>query len=180
MFFPHCVVLYWFLAFSDIPFLDFLVSIFFSGLVKKMSICCWTNGCKKYHFFFWKKPLFSWVLPFFAVDLFFHAWFAKTFCHYSFQMSLKNILFLLAQYLFASVQKKITSKKSWFSLFYVFSPWCYSFYSPRFSFVYFSFFSYHVSSPLCLLSLCSSTLFIMFIYSLSLSLLCFFCLILFL
>ena len=134
------------------------VNLLFGSGTKKLSFCCWTEVAKK-KVLFERDPCFSFLLNIFAVDLFFHAW------------SSKNILPLFFQWLWTiSCFFSFCSKKSpqffWFSLFYVYSPWCYSSYSPRFSFVFL--FLLPCVLSLCLLSLCSFTLFVIFLFSLSL------------
>ena len=86
----------------------------------------------------------------------------KHFAIILFSTSFKDILFLLSQSL-CFCSKKKSSKKKYFIL-YIFSPYCYSSDSPRFSSVFF-FFSWHVSS----LSVCCR-----YVYSLSLSCFCLF------
>ena len=74
--FPPCVVLipclfhvfFWFFAFLDVAFLDFLVSTFILGLFKKLSLCFWREYFKKIlesSFYFFHNSLF-----FFCCQLF--------------------------------------------------------------------------------------------------------------
>ena len=137
-------------------FLDFLVSIFFSGLVQKFSAWLLDKSCKKKkclketlvfldfnHFccrFVFSCIIFKNILP-----LFF------------FQMSLKNILFLLAQSHCFCSKKNLTQKKLDF-LYFMFALLVVTLLI-LLAFLWFSFFSYHVS----LLVFAQ----VMFVYSLS-------------
>ena len=124
------------------------------------------NWVQKISFLFERNPCFLEFYHFCCRFVFACMISKKQFASF-FQCLWKNLVsFVSISFCFCS-KKKNTSKRSWFSLFYVFSLWCCSSYSPRFSFLFFSFFSNHVSSPWCLLSLCLSNLFLMFIYSLS-------------
>ena len=123
---------------------------------------------QKIHFFLKETIVFLDFWPCFAFALFFLAWYPKTFCHFSlFSMSLTNTLFLLSQSLCFCSKKKHLKKQIDPLYFYVYSPCCYSSYSPRFCFLFFFLLPCFLS--LCLLSLCLSTLFLMFML-LSLSL----------
>ena len=166
---------YWFWAFLDITVLDFLLSIFFLGLFEKLSFCFGQKISKKISlilykkmFFLLSKPLFFLILTNFCFKLVFFSFLFLLFFHVFFW----KISCVFSPNPWVSVQKKIHLKNnSWFSSFYVSSPCIALFFS--------LFLSFHDSSP-CVCSRYVYLLSFLCLFSLSLSLLCFFCSILFL
>ena len=162
--FPHCVVLVpclfhvltGFSAFLDIAFLDFLVSIFFSGLAQKIVVLLLDKSCKKKYHSFLKETLVFLDFSIFARDLFFHALSSKTFCHYSFFNVFEKYLVSFVSFsVFLFKKKKQPSNK--ILILFMFSLLVVTLLILH-AFLLFSFSSYHVSSPCGLLSLCSFTL----------------------
>ena len=108
-----------------ITFLEFLLSIFFVGFLKK-SFCVREKVQKIIDPFLdiilFEKPFFLIVLPLFAIKMFFHAWSSKTFCHLLvFSNFFEKYLCLSLCFFFfhfcLCFQKKISHLKSkWFSL----------------------------------------------------------------
>ena len=185
MFFPHCVVLYWFLEFPDIPFLDFLVSIFFSCLVKKNVDLLLDNWVQKISFLFERNPCFLEFYHFLLLICFcMHDFQKKQFAIILFSMSLNKSCFFCLN-IFLLLFKKNSPQKDLDSLYFMFSLLDVTLLILR-AFLLFSFLFSLTMFPLLVFAL------VMFIYSLahvyllslflslSLSLLCFFCLILFL